>query len=1343
MFRKRGFVAFLLGLVSFVAAVQLGYGQGFGVGRPIQNLITQSVDEGKQVTLRGNTRPEANARNDRARLADEFPLEHMLLQLRRSPEQEQALQQFISELDTQDSPNFHRWINPQQFGATFGVSQQDLATITGWLESHGFRINVVYPSRLVVDFSGTAGQVRSVFHTEIHNLEIRGEKHIANMSDPQISAALAPAVVGIVSLHDFRPHTMHQMRRPRPAFTFGSLFGDTYAVVPADLATIYNLNLLLSSGYSGQGQTIALIEDTDLFSTSDWDTFRSTLGLSTYTSGSLTTLYPAPPSGVNNCSAPGVVAPTDAEAILDAEWASAAAPNAAIEMVVCGDTTTTFGGLIAIQNLVNADTPPPAVMSVSYGECETVNGEAANAAYNSAYQQAVSEGVSVFVAAGDSGAAGCDNNASEATHGIVPNALASTPYNVAVGGTDFSDTYSNTNGTYWSSTNSSSFGSALSYIPEIPWNDSCASVLLSNYLGFQPTYGSSSLCNDPSYGPSLQTTVAGGGGPSRCATGTPSINEVVSGTCQGWAKPSWQSVVGNPSDGVRDTPDISLFAADGLWSHYYVFCWSDTGNGGAACTGDPSGWSGAGGTSFASPIMAGIQALVDQWVGDRQGNPNPVYYQLAASEYGLSGSSSCNSTIGKGVATTCIFYDVTQGDMDVNCTGTNDCYLPSGIQGVLSTPNSSYSPAYGTSPGWDFATGIGSVNATNLVRSWPTTAPNFILSTSPDNVTISQGTAGTSTITITPENGFGSSVSLSATGLPSGVTVSFSPNPTNTTSTLTLAATSTATTGTVTVTILGTSGSLTSATTIALSVNTAGTFSLSASPSSLTLTRGASGTSTITVTPQNGFSSSVSLSATGLPSGVTVSFSPNPTNNTSTLTLAATSTATTGAATVTVTGTSGTLTDATSIALTVSQGPDLIISAVSAPGTGGAGMSITVTDTTKNQGGGAAGPTTTRFYLSTNTVLDASDVPLGSRAVPALAAGATSSGSTVVTIPTGTATGTYYILAMADADNVVAETQENNNVSYTSGTRVGPDLIISAVSAPGTGGAGMSITVTDTTKNQGGGAAGPTTTRFYLSTNTVLDASDVPLGSRAVPALAAGATSSGSTVVTIPTGTSTGTYYILAMADADNVVAETQENNNVSSSGMRVGPDLIISAVSAPGTGGAGMSITVTDTTKNQGGGAADPTTTRFYLSTNTVLDASDVPLGSRAVPALAAGATSSGSTVVTIPTGTSTGTYYILAMADADNVVAETQENNNVSSSGMRVGPDLIISAVSAPGTGGAGMSITVTDTTKNQGGGAADPTTTRFYLSTNTVLDASDVPLGSRAVPALAAGATSSGST
>jgi Pro-kumamolisin, activation domain len=700
-------------------------------------LITQNVDEGKLVTLGGNIRPEANAKNDRGAAADSLSIEHMLLQLRRSPQQEQALQEFIDGLHNKKSPQFHRWITAQKFGETYGLSKQDLGTVTNWLESNGFKVNVVYTSGMLIDFSGTAGQVRKAFHTEIHNLDVKGENHIANMSDPQIPAALAPAVVGIVSLHDFRPRPMHRMHKASPLFTESD---GNYPVVPADLATIYNLNPVFTSGDTGQGQTIVVIEDTDVFSTSDWDTFRSTFGLSSYTSGTFTTVYPPPPVGPNNCSDPGVIPNNDAEAILDAEWSSAAAPSATIQMAICADSTTTFGGLIALQNLINASSNPPAIMSISYGECETVNGSAANAAYSSAYQQAVAEGVSVFVAAGDSGAAGCDNGAASATDGIGVNAFASTVYNVAVGGTDFGDTYMGDNSTYWNPTNTPTYGSAISYIPEIPWNDSCAGVLASiTYGSGPPTYGPSGFCNDPSSLGSilLQLTVGGGGGPSACATGTPAAPDTaaVGGTCAGWPKPSWQSVFGNPSDGVRDTPDVSLFAADGLWGHFYVFCFSDTANGGATCTGDPTYWSGAGGTSFASPIMAGIQALVNQKNGARQGNPAPVYYQLAAAEYGSSGSSSCNSSLGNTVAGTCVFYDVTLGDMDVDCTYFDatdlyNCYDPggtstNGIVGVLSKSNSSYQPAFGTTKGWDFATGIGSVNAANLVNGWPPPAANL------------------------------------------------------------------------------------------------------------------------------------------------------------------------------------------------------------------------------------------------------------------------------------------------------------------------------------------------------------------------------------------------------------------------------------------------------------------------------------------------------------------------------------------------------------------------------------------------------------------------------------------
>jgi subtilase family serine protease len=682
-----------------------------------RTLITQEVDESKLVALKGNTRPEANAINDRGVVADDFQIDHMLLQLQRPPELERALVQFIDQLHTPGSPNFHHWLSAQEFGERFGLAQEDLIAITTWLESHGFQVNVVYPSGMVIDFSGSAGQIREAFRTEIHNLEVNGRKHIANMSDPQIPAALKPAVTGIVSLHDFMPRPMY---KPRPNYTFTS-GGATYqAVVPADLATIYNLNPLFPTT-SGQGQTIVVIEDTNVYSTADWTTFRSTFGLSGYSSGSFTQIHPAPKSGSNNCSNPGVNS-DDVEAILDAEYSSAAAPSAAIELASCSDTSTTFGGLIALQNLLNESSTPPAIVSISYGECEAENGAAANATYSSAYQQAVSEGVSIFVSAGDEGAASCDADLSNATHGIGVSAFASTPYNVAMGGTDFGDTYAGTNNTYWNSTNTSTYASAKSYIPEIPWNDSCASVLIANYEGYTTTYGSSGFCSSRT-GRSFLTTASGSGGPSGCATGSPSTRGVVSGSCKGYAKPSWQSVLGNPSDGVRDIPDLSLFAANGVWGHYYVFCFSDPRNGGTPCTGAPSNWAGAGGTSFASPIMAGIQALVNQYAGARQGNPNPVYYGIAASEYGSTGSASCNSTMGNAAANSCIFYDVTQGDMDVNCTGTHNCYKPSGSYGVLSTSNGSYLKAYGTTTGWDFATGIGTVNAYNLVTNWATFSP--------------------------------------------------------------------------------------------------------------------------------------------------------------------------------------------------------------------------------------------------------------------------------------------------------------------------------------------------------------------------------------------------------------------------------------------------------------------------------------------------------------------------------------------------------------------------------------------------------------------------------------------
>jgi subtilase family serine protease len=698
-------------------------------GRRSRALITEPVDEARLHTLRGNTRSQANSQNDRGLVANNLAMDHMLLQLQRPGEQEQAAQQFIDQLHDPKSPNFHQWLTAAQFGQKYGPAKQDIDTISAWLQSQGFTVNTVYPSGMVIDFSGTAGQVRKAFHTEIHHLKVNGQAHIANMSDPQIPAAFAHAVAGVVAMHDFRPHAMNKRRD----FTVGSGNSANQAVVPADLATIYNLNPLFASGRTGAGQTIAVIEDTDLYTDADWSTFRTMFGLDKYTSGSLTTVHPVAVGGTNNCSDPGVANGDDGEAILDAEWASAAAPDAAIVVASCGSTRNTFGGLIAMQNLLNGDNPP-AIMSISYGNCEAENGSSANAAFNSLYQQAVAEGVSVFVAAGDEGAASCDAGSSGASHGIAVSGWASTPYNVAVGGTDFGDAYHGSVATYWNTSNTSTFGSALSYIPEIPWNDSCASGLLASALGFSAITGTDGLCSSSTARQDkLLAVAAGSGGPSGCATGTPSKFGVVSGTCQGYAKPSWQSgLTGNPADGVRDIPDVSLFSGDGIWGHYYVTCWSNIRGGGASCTGDPSGWGGAGGTSFSSPIMAGIQALVNQKTGSRQGNPNYRYYQLAAQDYS-SGGAACNATNGNATADSCIFHNVTEGDISVNCAGSQDCFGSTvttqqggrrggfsiaTANGALSTSGTSDAPAYAAAAGWNFATGIGTINALNLVNNW-------------------------------------------------------------------------------------------------------------------------------------------------------------------------------------------------------------------------------------------------------------------------------------------------------------------------------------------------------------------------------------------------------------------------------------------------------------------------------------------------------------------------------------------------------------------------------------------------------------------------------------------------
>jgi len=707
--RKLGLAGAAFALLTFVIADQSKAHLRPGViGQRARILITEKIDESKRVTLRGNTRPEAHdPANDRGRVADAFPMTHMLLQLKRPPEMEQEFEEFIEQLTDKTSPNFRQWLMPAEQGRNYGPAQADLDEIQAWLESYGFTVNFVYPTGMVMDFSGTAGQIREAFHTEIHNLEVHGKSLYANMRDPQIPAALAPIIVGIVSLHNFKPRAMNE---PRLQYTFAGCGGTCYSLVPADWEVIYNLNPLFRLGINGTGQTIVVVEDSDTYG-SDVATFRSTF-LSNYT-GTVTTIQP---SGANNCTDPGTNG-ADGEADLDAEVASAIAPNATIVVATCADTTT-FGGLLAVENLVNGASPP-AIISMSYGECEAFNGAASNAAFNSAFQSGAAAGVSIFVSAGDSGPSLCaplffsGPPYPYALPGIGVTGWGETIYNVSVGGTDFEDTYNASKGspatpvsTYWNSSNTGTESSAKSYIPEIPWNDSCAGYLLYNYLGYASGSGSTGLCSSPpasglcSSTDSCRNVAAGSGGPSACATGGGGADQtsfaVVDGSCTGYPKPSWQSgIFGNPADGVRDVPDVSLFAANGLWGHFVTICFSDTANGGTSCSGAPSTWAGFGGTSVAAPVMASIQALVNEKWGTSVGNPNPTYYSIAKEEFGASGNPACysiNQPAPRGLASACTFYDITQGDTDVDCryNGTGDadgvgCYRPSGTYGVLST----------------------------------------------------------------------------------------------------------------------------------------------------------------------------------------------------------------------------------------------------------------------------------------------------------------------------------------------------------------------------------------------------------------------------------------------------------------------------------------------------------------------------------------------------------------------------------------------------------------------------------------------------------------------------------
>ena len=466
----------------------------------VKDRITSYIDDDQRVTLRGNVHPLAQAQYDAGAVAPDFPMEHMLLTLLPDSTQQDILNQLVEAQNNPESPYYHQWLTPEQYGERFGVSDSDAAQVVAWLQEQGMQVEEFTAGRRSIIFTGTAAQVQATFHTPIHIYKIGDEVHHANVNDPEIPAALVQVVGGVVSLHDFHSEPMHGMvRKPAPDLSSGG----AYYLAPADFATIYDLNPLYQQSINGNGQSIAIVARSNI-NIADVRQFRTFFGL------------PAnDPQIVVNGTDPGIwSANEETEADLDVEWSGAVAKNATIKFVVSKSTNSSDGVDLSAQYIVNRNLAP--VMSTSFGLCEAALGSSRNSFLNSLWQQAAAEGITVFVSSGDSGAAGCDSaSASTATHGRAVNGLCSTPYSVCVGGTEFNDLSNPT--LYWSPSNTSGTQeSALSYIPEVVWNAS-----------------------GPGYG-----LWASGGGAS-----------IV------YAKPSWQAGTGVPADGKRDVPDVALSSA--------------------------------------------------------------------------------------------------------------------------------------------------------------------------------------------------------------------------------------------------------------------------------------------------------------------------------------------------------------------------------------------------------------------------------------------------------------------------------------------------------------------------------------------------------------------------------------------------------------------------------------------------------------------------------------------------------------------------------------------------------------------------------------------------------------
>ncbi len=712
----------LLVLFSFLSLVSV---RTSAQTSAVKRLITQPVDETKLTLLRGNTYPLATRQFDQGAAPASLPMERMLLLLKRSPEQETALEALLNEQQDKSSPNYHNWLTPEQFGQQFGPADEDVQTITSWLASHGFQVTSISKGRTVIEFSGTASQVQEALHTAIHKFVVNGESHWANASDPQIPTALVPVVAGVVSLHNFPKKPAHhvlgtfqktkatgEIKRISPGYTFTETEGgqptQLYALGPSDFATIYSLLPLWSAtpAIDGSNLKIAVVGQSDI-NLQDVRDFRSIFS---------DVLSPKDPVIIYNGPNPGLVPGDETESLLDVQWSGTVARNATIDFVTSEATETTEGVDLSAEYVVDNNVAP--VLSDSYLLCELFLGTAGNQFYNAMWQQGAAEGITILVDTGDGGSATCDDNSTFAQFGLSVSGLASTPYNVAVGGTDFNDfTSTNSQCAYFSCTNSvlPTTLSALSYIPESTWNDSCTNAEVFAFFG---TTTAEATCNNATaQSDGLLAVAGGGGGVSNCTT----YNGTNPSDCTGgYPQPSWQSGIAVLAGMNRAVPDVSLFAGNGFDGSFYIICEADlaTPSGSTCSLSSPFlNFQGIGGTSASAQVFAGMMALVNQKTGSRQGNANYVLYKLATQAGATCASGSSTTPAASG----CIFNDVTVGTISMPCAkGSPNCTttVSTDTYGVLTVPGSSTVLGYNAAAGYDLASGLGTVNASTLVNKW-------------------------------------------------------------------------------------------------------------------------------------------------------------------------------------------------------------------------------------------------------------------------------------------------------------------------------------------------------------------------------------------------------------------------------------------------------------------------------------------------------------------------------------------------------------------------------------------------------------------------------------------------